>query len=349
LRVLRLGIVGCGDVAHRYGRTLAPYSNVPIVAVTDTDPKRAGAFAREWGGEVRLTLDDLLADRCVDCVVNLTPFEFHADVTAQALKAAKHVHTEKPVALDPAAARALVELAERTGLRLSCAPITFLGHGQQAAYRSIKEGRTGEIRLVYAEVDHGRIETWHPRPEPFYAIGPLFDVGVYPLTILAAFFGPARRVTAWGGKLLPSRTTIDGASFEAGAHDFIVAVVELEYGPVARLTANFYVHREENRHGMEFHGDRGSVLLSTWQDFNADVDFVPYGGAPESIAYDKPADGGVDYGLALRELDAAIREGRPHAPSAERAAHVVDVMCAIRESAEQGRPVDLKQTAQSFG
>jgi predicted dehydrogenase len=347
--VLRLGIVGCGDVAQRYGRTLAPYADVPIVAVTDIDPERAKALAREWGGEVLATLDDLVADGRVDCVVNLTPFEFHAEVTRRALEAGKHVHTEKPVALDTADARALVELADRSGLRLSCAPITFMGQAQQAAYRTIQDGRAGEIRLVYADVNHGRIETWHPRPEPFYAIGPLFDVGVYPLTIMVAFFGPARRVTAWGGRLLPRRATIGGASFEVGAPDCIVAVVELRSGPVARLTANFYVQHEEKQHGMQFHGDRGSVLMSTWQDFDADVAFAPYEGAPESIAYDRPADGALDYGLALRELDAAIREDRPHAPSAERAAHVVELMCAIRESAEQGRPVELQEAPQSLG
>jgi len=347
--MLRLGIVGCGDVAHRYGRTLAPYPEVPIVAVNDTDPGRADTFAREWGGEVRTTLDDLLADERVDCVVNLTPFEFHADVSERALEAGKHVHTEKPVALEAARARALVGLADRAGLRLSCAPITFMGHAQRAAYRAIEGGSAGEIRLVYADVNHGRIETWHPRPEPFYAIGPLFDVGVYPLTILAAFFGPARSVTAWGGKLLPSRTTIDGASFDVTAPDCIVAVVELRSGPVARLTVNFYVQHEEKQHGMQFHGERGSVLMSTWQDFDADVDFAPYGGAPEPIAYDRPADGGVDYGLALRELDAAIREDRPHEPSAARAAHVVEVMCAIQESAATGRPVELEQAAEGFG
>jgi predicted dehydrogenase len=341
--------VGCGDVAQRYARTLAPYPDVPIVAVTDTDPERARAYAAEWGGEVLPTLDDLLADGRADCVVNLTPFEFHADVTARALEAGKHVHTEKPLALDTTGAQALVGLAERAERRLSCAPITFMGQAQQAAYRAIQEGRAGEIRLVYADVNHGRIETWHPRPEPFYAIGPLFDVGVYPLTILAAFFGPARRVTAWGGRLLASRATIDGASFEAGAPDCIVAVVELEAGTVARLTANFYVQHEEKQHGMQFHGDRGSVLLSTWQDFDADVAFASYNGAPNSIAYDRPTEGGVDYGMALRELDAAIREERPHAPSAERAAHVVAVMCAIRQSAEQGRPVELQQAAQSLG
>jgi len=347
--VLRLGIVGCGDVAHRYGRTLAPYADVPIVAVTDTDSERATTFAREWGGEVRPTLDELLADTAVDCVVNLTPFEFHADVTARALEAGKHVHTEKPVALDAATAQGLVEQADRAGLRLSCAPITFMGPAQQAAYRTIQEGLPGEIRLVYAEVNHGRIETWHPRPAPFYVIGPLFDVGVYPLTILAAFFGPARRVTAWGGRLLPTRAALDGTPFEVGAPDCVVALVELDIGLVARLTVNFFVHHEERQEGMQFHGDLGSVLLSSSEDFDAEVGFAPYRGATEAIAYDRPADGRADFGLALRELDAAIREERPHAASAERAAHVVEVMCAIHESAAQGVPVELEQSSQSFG
>ena len=345
--MLRLGIVGCGDVAQRYARTLAPYPELPIVAALDVDAARAAAFVAEWGGEVRATLDDLLADDGVDCVVNLTPFELHADVTARALEAGKHVHTEKPLALDGTDARRLVELAARTDRRLSCSPITFLGSPLQTVRRTLDEGLAGEIRLVYAEVNHGRIETWHPRPEPFYAIGPLFDVGVYPLTVLTAFFGPVRRVTAWAGRLLPARTTLEGASFDVVAPDCTVAVLELEDGPVARLTTNFYVSHRDRQQGMQFHGDLGSVLVSSWQDFDADVSFAPYDGESETIAYDRRP--GIDFGLALRELDAAIREDRPHAASAERAAHVVEVMCAIRDSAELGRAVELEQPPQELG
>ena len=76
--------------------------------------------------------------------------------------------------------------------------------------------------------------------------------------------------------------------------DCFVAVVELETGPVARLTANFYVQHEEKQHGMQFHGDRGSVLLSTWQDFDADVGLRPTAARRESIAYDRPAERGID-------------------------------------------------------
>ena len=213
--------------------------------------------------------------------------------------------------------------------------------------QALRDGRAGEIRLVYAEVNHGRIETWHPRPEPFYAIGPLFDVGVYPLTVLTAFFGPVRRVTAWAGRLLPARTTREGVPFDVGAPDCTVAILELEDGPVARLTANFYVHHDDRQQGMQFHGDLGSVLVSSWQDFDADVAFAAYGGESEPIPYDRRP--GIDFGLALRELDAAIREDRPHAASAERAAHVVEVMCAIRDSAELGRAVELQEPPQELG
>ena len=65
----------------------------------------------------------------------------------------------------------------------------------------------------------GAIETWHPRPAPFYAIGPMADVGVYPLTYLTAIFGPARHVTAHGQVVYPDRLTTSGEPFAVGAPD----------------------------------------------------------------------------------------------------------------------------------
>src|SRR5690606_761425 len=110
----------------------------------------------------------------------------HARVTEQCLLAGKHVYSEKPLALDYAAARRLVALAERRGLRLGCAPATFLGEAHQTAWKLVRRGRIGPIRVIYAEANHGRIEWYHPAPEPFFAIGPMWDVGVYPITAITA-------------------------------------------------------------------------------------------------------------------------------------------------------------------
>jgi predicted dehydrogenase len=338
---LRLGIVGCGDVAVRYARSLEGRDTLEIAAVTDVVLARASEFAAQHGGAVRASLDELLDDDAVDCVVNLTSFDAHADVTARALEAGKHVHSEKPLALDHATARRLVELAAASGRRLSCSPITFLGDAQQAAWRAIRSRRAGTIRVVYAEVNHGRIEVWHPRPEAFYAIGPLFDVAVYPLTVLAAFFGPVRRVRAWSRVLLADRVTFEGRPFQVEAPDLVIAAVELESGPVARLTATFYVGRQSAQRGMEFHGDNGSIRLGDWQQFDAPVELVDLQGNAEPVAVEG-AFQGIDFGLALAELATAVEAGRPHAASGELAAHVVEVLCAIEQSARSGETVAVR-------
>ena len=72
----------------------------------------------------------------------------------------------------------LVELARSRGVRLGCSPFTLLGEAQQTAWKTIRDERVGEVRAVFCEVDWGRIEGWHPAPQPFYEVGPVSDVGI---------------------------------------------------------------------------------------------------------------------------------------------------------------------------
>ena len=100
------------------------------------------------------------------------------------------MYSEKPLALRASEAHELVALAAARGLRLGCSPSTFLGEAQQTAAALIRSGRLGTVRAIYAEVNWGRIETWHPAPAPFFDVGALVDVGVYPLTLVTTMLGP---------------------------------------------------------------------------------------------------------------------------------------------------------------
>lgn len=344
---LRVAVVGCGNISGRYGETMEPYESLLIVGATDLDPALSAAFVDRFGGVAFSSLDELLADPGVDAVVNLTSHVAHADVTARALEAGKHVHTEKPLAGSFADARALAELARAKGVRLSCSPITFMGEAQEAAWQAIASGAIGTVRLVYAEVNWGRIETWHPRPAPFYAIGPLVDVGVYPLTILTAIFGPARSVTAYGRVLLPDRTTSDGGAFRVEAPDFVVAAIELEDGPLVRLTTNFYVGHHSQQRGIEFHGDTGSLYLESWQHFDSKVEIAEFEGSYEPLPVPAPYPG-TDWGRAVAELADALAAGRPHRPSAEHAAHVVEILDAIAASVASGGAVPVTSSFEAL-
>lgn len=346
MRPLGIGIVGTGNIAGGYARDALTHPEIRLIAVTDLDPVRATAFAAEHECRVHPTLDDLLTDPEVDIVVNLTVHHAHYDVTRRALAAGRHVYTEKPLALTSAEARELVDLAAARRLRLGSSPSTFLGEAQQTAAALIRSGRLGTVRAVYAEVNWGRIETWHPAPAPFFDVGVMVDVGVYPLTLVTTMLGPARSVRAWGWDLMPDRTALDGSPFRIGSPDLIIAAVELAGGPVLRLTASFYVGRPATQTGsLEFHGDDASLALGNFQEFDATVAVGPYGGTYEPVPLVRPGYRGTAWARGVAEMAAAIDEDRPHRATGEQAAHIVDILAAVTASmADGGRPVPVRST-----
>jgi predicted dehydrogenase len=338
---VKVALVGCGNIAARYAKRIVAEETLELVGATDPIPGRAAEIVAEFGGREYPSLDSLLADDAVDTVVNLTIAAAHAEVTAASLEAGKHVHTEKPVALRHEEAEELAGLSARLGLRLSCAPATVLGESLQTVWKAVREDALGTVRAVYAEANWGRIESWHPSPEGLYAVGPLVDVGIYPLTAVTAMLGPVRRVVGYRTTLQPERLRLDGTPFQPGAPDFTVSMLELESGAVVRLTATFWVEPGKQR-GLELHGDEASLYVATWDVFDSRVETTTDGRTYTRVPFVREPYHGIDWGRALVDLAEAIEEGRPHRAGAEHAAHVVEVLNAIEASALDGGAVEIR-------
>jgi predicted dehydrogenase len=340
---MRVAIVGAGVIAQRYAERIGEVDELELVGATDVLVDRAQALVDAHGGVAYPTLDELLADPQVETVINLTIPATHVTVTRAALEAAKHVHTEKPVALRAEDAHALAALARARGVRLSCAPATLLGEAQQTAWKLIRDGAIGDVKVVYAEANWGWIERWHPEPEGLYLSGPLVDVGVYPLTIVTAIFGPIRRVTAYAATIEPVRTRKDGVEFSLETPDFWVAACEHETGVLTRLTASFWVRPSKQR-GLEFHGPTASLWVPTWAESNSRVQRTENGEEYENMPLLREPYDGIDWAAALVDLAEAIRDDRPHRMGAEHAAHVVEVLNAADTSRRNGGPVEITST-----
>ena len=341
---LQLAFVGAGNIAGQYLPTFSGVEELRVVSVYDKDTQKAKALAEELGLPVAGSYGEILGDPEIDAVVNLTIHHAHYEVTRMALEAGKHVYSEKPLAMTAEEGRALVELAEAKGLRLACAPITFLGEAQQTAAAKIRAGGLGEVRVVYAEMNHGRIETWHPSPAPFYAVGPVLDIGPYPLTLVTSILGPAVSVQAFGRVVKPERLTRDGEPFTISKPNFVVAVIELASGAVLRLTVNFYVGKPSNQgHAVEFHGDDGALRVASSFNFSADTHFGAWGNQEyDHLELVRPGYAGVEWCRGLVDLARAIKEGRPHRADGRLALHVLEIMCAIDASVAAGggtRPI----------
>ena len=339
---MRVGLVGCGNIAGRYAESIAAADGLELVAATDALPGRAEELVARHGGTAYASLDELLADPSVDTVVNLTGAVAHVAVTRAALEAGKHVHSEKPLALRHGDARGLVELADERGLGLSSSPATLLGEAQQTMWRLVRDGAIGTVRVAYAEANWGPIESWHPDPTTIHAAGAMADVGVYPIAILTAMFGPARSATAYATTLVPDRFDLRGTPFSIETPDFIVALLELESGVVARVTASFYVGPSYQR-GIELHGDDGILHLAAWGDFSSGLLHSSTGKADdyEEVALLRPGYEGTDWSRAIVDLAAAVEEGRRPRASGEHAAHVVEILDAIDASRRHGGPVAI--------
>ncbi len=275
----RTGIVliGCGFVADSYRQCLAQHNNLRLVGVYDRDPERLAAFAGYWGDRAFRTLDEALAAPDAEIVVNLTSVESHFEVTEAALEAGKHVYTEKPLALTSAEAFALRDLGKAAGRRIAAAPCNLLGESAQTAWRALRDGRIGRPRLAYAEIDDGMVHKapykgwvsrsgrqWPARDE--FAVGCTFEHAGYAFTLLAAMFGPARRVTALARVLMPNKAT--EPPLEGPAPDFSVGLIEFDDGVVARVTNSIVAPYD---HRFRVVGEDGALEIGELWDYASPV------------------------------------------------------------------------------
>ena len=335
---LTLGVVGAGNIAGPYIEDLQNDPNITVKGVTDISLERAQDLADEYSVERYDSLGAMLGDDEIDLIVNLTIHHAHFEINKACLEAGKHVFSEKPLALEYREAAELVELADARGLRLGAAPFTLLYETHQSAWRTVLSGELGRVRLAYAELNWGRMETWHPHPQPYYEVGPLRDVGVYPLTFLTALFGPVREVTAHGATLKDDRVTMEGEAFTLEQPDFLVCLYRHASGVLTRLTANFYVTHSSKQQGIEIHGDEKSLYLSSWLWPTGEVEVAEFN---EPYERRTEVEREVRWGTGVREMVSSILAGKPHRTTGAHAAHIVEVLEATYRSVSAGKPITV--------
>ena len=269
---MRVAFVGCGFVADYYASTLPNYPELELVGVMDREAGRATKFAQHWKLPVVYpTLQALLDDRSVELVLNLTNPRSHFEVSKACLLAGRHVYSEKPLATIFGEAEELVRLAEEKGLHLSSAPCNVLGESAQTAWKALREGAIGKVRLVYAELDDGlihrmRYTKWiNPSGAPWpykdeFEVGCTLEHAGYYITWLAAFFGPARSVSTFAACQIRDK----GTELDVLAPDFAVGCIEFASGVVARLTCSIIAPHD---HALRVFGDEGVLSVKECWDY----------------------------------------------------------------------------------
>jgi predicted dehydrogenase len=354
---MRIGVIGCGTVSEAYLRNLVASDEVQVVALSDLVLERAEKRAAEFDltGARICGQDALLADPDVDLVVNLTIPDAHFAVSMAALRAGKHVWTEKPLAMDRTEAEALLREAGERGLQVGCAPDTVLGAGIQTCRRLIDDGVIGEPMAAAACFMSRGPETWHPDPVFLYqpGAGPLFDIGVYYLSALVNLLGPVRRVSAMGRVLFTERVIGSGPRagevFAVGTDTYVTSLLQFESGALANMVTTFGVWGADLPK-LQVQGTGGVLNVPDPSTFGgpvtANLHSDEEGWREVPLAYDHTSDCRNCRGLGVDEMARAVREGRPPRASGAIAHHVLDIMQSLVESALSGRHVEVATTCE---
>lgn len=343
-----VGIIGAGVICEQYLTTFARCADVDVRFIADLDAERAAARAAQFGVPASGTVEELLARDDVDLVVNLTIPAAHAEISLRALRAGKHVWTEKPFALDRESAREVLAEAERQGLRVGGAPDTMLGAGLQTAFRAIRDGLIGTPQTALVMLAGPGPEAWHPSPEFLFDVGggPLMDMGPYYLTALVHIFGPVSAVQAVASTARATRTIGSGpragTEFPVHVPTHVSALLQFADGGSATAIFSF---ESALRHPtvFEVNGTTGGLALPDPNRFDGDSTLWR-DDAEEGTPH--PQEGvALGRGVGVVDIVRSIRADRPERASGELAAHVLDIMLSIADAAESGSLVRLTTTA----
>ncbi len=344
---VRVAVIGCGLVSREYLAQMKRFPLLDVVACADLMPERSRVRAQAFEIEAR-SVEQVLGDEAIELIVNLTTPACHAGVTLEALAAGKHVWSEKPLATTREAGRQLVDAASAAGLRLGCAPDTFLGAAQQTARRAIVDGSIGKVLFAQASVLSGGHESWHPDPEFFYCpgAGPMFDMGPYYLTALLHLIGPIRNVQGMSATLIPQRTIATGPKrgrrIDVTTPDHVAGLIEFQCGAVATIVTSF-CGLHSPLPPLTVFGTEGTLAVPDPNRFDGPV-CVRRSSDSDWREVDQVHHKGYRRGVGVAEMADALRSHRPHRASAEQALAVLDVMAGFLDSAQQRRSHDVLTT-----
>lgn len=288
-----------------------------ITAIASRDLAQAKQTAEALGiPKAYGSYEELLADGAVEAVYNPLPNHLHVPWTIKAAAAGKHVLCEKPIALNAAEASTLLEVRDRTGVRIQEAFMVRTHPQWLETRRLIQSGRIGALRSIAGFFSYDNPDPANIRNQLELGGGALMDIGCYPITISRWMFdAEPRRVLS-----------IVERDPEFGTDNLTSAVLDFPEGH-ATLTCSTRLAPYQR---MIFHGTEGRIEVLI--PFNAPND------RPTQILVDDEV---VEFPICDQYeiqgslFSQALRENRPQPIPLEDAINNMRVIDAIFESAPQ--------------
>lgn len=197
---IKWGIIGLGNIAHKFANDLMLVEAAELSAVASRDAEKSKEFAEKYQcKKAYSTYDAIIKDPEIDILYIATPHSSHAELTIQALQNNKHVLCEKPIALKYADALQMINASNKNRKFFMEAFWTRFNPSFREAFSKIKKGEIGEVKYInadfafYADNLDG---IGNRKTDMKLGGGSLLDIGVYPLFLCYVVLGIPTEILA---------------------------------------------------------------------------------------------------------------------------------------------------------
>jgi predicted dehydrogenase len=191
MKKVKWGVLGAASIAVRKvipGMQKGAHSE--ITAIASRDKRRAQEAARKLGIEKAYgSYEELLRDGEVEAVYNPLPNHLHVPWSVKAAEAGKHVLCEKPISLTVAEANGLLEVRDRTGVKIGEAFMVKTHPQWLRTQEIIRSGGIGRLQAIAAVFSYFNRDPANVRHKVEWGGGGLLDIGCYPITMSRFIFG----------------------------------------------------------------------------------------------------------------------------------------------------------------
>ena len=367
VKVFKVGLIGCGHIAETYFRAHKYFNNFRIIKCADINHLAAKKCATTYKIKA-LSVKNLLKDKEIEIILNLTVPRAHFEVSKKALLNNKHVYTEKPMAINLKDGKELLKISKRKRLYIGNAPDTFLGGGNQKSKEILEKNFIGKINLGNIIFAYPGVQSYHPNPEPWFAKkegGPVIDMGPYYLTALVNLLGPAKQV--WGSFMWNKKKRIigigprKGSSIKVLCPTTYLGTIFFNSGAIIRFTLSFDVIAHHRNH-IELYGSKGSILVpdpnmfggsvytckklgGTWKEHKTNKMYLGKINIRQKSLRANEAPINANYrGVGLAEMAYCIQNNKKHRCNGDLSFHVLDIIQSIMIAAKKRKRINIKSS-----
>lgn len=364
---LRIGIIGCGAIANqKHMPSLAKLPHLgEMVAFCDVVEERASKAATEFGvrdAKVYIDYNELLKDKSIDVVHVLTPNLYHSPITVDALEAGKHVMCEKPMAINSAEAKKMLDAVKKSRKKLTIGYQNRFNEESRVLNQACSQGDLGEIYMAKAHaVRRKAVPTWGVFTDKrLQGGGALIDIGTHALDLTLWCMNNYKPKSVTGSVYYKLKDNVDGNIFGPwdpetfDVEDSAFAFIKMEDGASIFLECSWALNTTDVKEaktslfgvegGAEMKAGTGgkSELVFNTAKYGKLVEIKPNTGA--SIAYFSGKDEAPGVLEAEQWLECIIKDTEPLV-RAEQAYVVTQILEAIYLSAETGQTIEFSALA----